>query len=142
MSVYFQFKKINDQATINQAKQFFREDIPKLERAAGKPVTQVLSSNGVISSSGTNYANNAQEQLLVNGVDATRELTIVATALSDCSKENQTLLKGKYIDELTYYQLSNLTGYGKTWISEHLRFALLDFAARYAGYGRDIQVYA
>lgn len=144
MSVLFKFEEpdYDEKATINKVKTFFQTDVPRLEDIARQSLLAALSSPKLDNVGSGGSRQNGVEQLMVNSVDAKRELNLIGLALNQCPEKYRNLIVDRYLKHLTIYETYNLHGYGYSRSRQgvYLPKALMWFAKYYARYGRDLRV--
>ena len=120
------FNTIDEPTTINNARFFFTDTIPKLENQAGHSLMQVtrMDLSGVKSSP----AGNSTERRIIKAIHAKRQLRAISEALNQCQAINQAAIRKKYF---------NYPGRKPT--PTRLNKALLEFALVYASKGFDLR---
>lgn len=139
MGVLFQFQPINEQATITNVRQFFKNDVKQLESLAGSSLNGLYHSpsfDGVPSHTNVNHT----ETQILKAIDAKKELGLIIQAMKDCLPQSRTILVSKYVNHLPMFKVAQLIGYSSTQTKTKQRTALLEFADHYATYGRDLKI--
>lgn len=90
------FKEIDRKATVNNVRELFEKDLPKLESMAG---TYLKSVNPSSTPSGGSYTNGALEQM-TRQVWAMDQLEKINSALLGMEIELQKLIKLRYFEHL------------------------------------------
>ena len=145
MSVLFQFKEpeIDEKATIINVRDFFTDDVPKLEEMAGRSLNSMLSSPKLdnVGTPGTHL--NSTEDLMISSVDAKRELRIIALVISQCTDNSRDILTWRYLKHLSLAQIYELYYMTHSTVWTHTNKACLEFANRYSHVdgGHDLRIY-
>lgn len=145
MSVLFQFKEpdIDEKATIINVRNFFTDDVPRLEEMAGQSLNAMLSSPKLdkVGTPGTHL--NSTEDLMISSVEAKRELRIIALVISQCTDSSREILTWRYLKHLSLVQIYELHYMTHNTVWTHTNKACLEFANRYShtGAGHDLRIY-
>lgn len=119
---------INEKTSIKRAREFFRDELPKLQQLSARRFSYPgVNLSGMPSKKGYN---DYSEQKQVVGVDAVGIIEDVEEIL-DIMGEAGNILKLKYIKGLGLYALCERLGYSRSYVCELTNKALLEFAIRF-----------
>lgn len=119
--------ELDHKATIKQVKRFFEKDFRTLQNMAHvsymdikSPTLNNLPNRGV--------ASNGIDSKMNNHMYAIEMLAEVKEALSGIKEDSRKFIEYRYFKQLTWYDITELTGYSRTQSNKLLNSALIEFA--------------
>lgn len=119
--------ELDQKATIKQVKRFFEKDFQTLQNMAHvsymdikSPTLNDLPNRGV--------ASNGIDSKMNNHMYAIEMLAEIKEALTGIRGNKRKFIEYRYFKCLTWYEIEELTGYGRTRGSEILNSGLIEFA--------------
>ena len=142
MGVLFDFKQddVDKTATLKQVRSFFTDDLVKLEDMAGQSVNFMLTGPSADLAGVRATNGNAIERQMINGVDARRELVLIADCLRQCKPKHQQIIKLRSFHDYSTTRAIIESGFSRSQFFDNLNSGLLEFARIYARHGRDLQI--
>lgn len=142
MGVLFNFEQdnVDKAATLKQVRAFFKDDLIKLENMAGQSVNFMLTGPSADLAGVRATNGNAIERQMINGVDARRELVLIADCLRQCKPKYREIIELRFFANYTTTRAIMESGFSRSQFFDNLNSGLLEFARIYAKHGRDLQI--
>ncbi|MCT1178720.1 RNA polymerase subunit sigma-70 [Pediococcus pentosaceus] len=119
--------ELDETKTIKKVKRFFEKEFPTLQNMAHVAFVDIKSP--VISGMPVSHgAGNSSETKVSMHAYAKDVLGKVVNACNGLDQKHRHILELRYFKKLTWYEIYQLTGYGKTRGNELLNEAFLQFA--------------
>jgi len=126
------FSKLNKRKTIQNVKEYFEKDFPRL-RARSHMNLSSLQSPQFDTIPNTGNTRNNQEDNVISSINA-QELVVVAyNVINKAPKIYKIILKNVYLLDQNNTVAMELTGYGASQYAKYKNRALLYFADAYQG---------
>ena len=123
--------ELDENKTIENTKRFFEKEFPTLQNMAH--IVYVDIKSPVISGMPASHsADNSVESKVTMHAYAKDILDKVIKACGGLDSKHRQILEMKYFKKLTWYEIGELTGYGRSRGSEILNEAFLQFAWAFA----------
>lgn len=121
------FPEINKKRTLENVSSFFKKDLPKLLLMSGRNLTD-LSSPKLSAAPGSSNFGNANEDKLINGIDAEAMVEAVYDSIHHCSHNSQIILIELFVKRKSWYEVKQMV-YSEQYKFSYLRRrAMFDFA--------------
>ncbi|USS86857.1 hypothetical protein M3M38_01990 [Fructilactobacillus cliffordii] len=138
MDLSFLDDEIDEQATCNKVRRFFKKQVPRLIRLSGLNLVS-LKSPELSSMPTSKPAGNTNEDRIVRKLEAQRIITAVVQAIRICGEPSNTILFGVYLQGLPNWQVEQQLGYGASRFYQLKNQSFLNFADAFAE--ADLHVY-
>lgn len=119
--------ELDHKATIKQVKRFFEKDFQTLQNMAHVSYMDIKSPT-LSDLPNKNVASNGIDSKINNHMYAIEMLAEIKEALTGIRKNKRRFIEYRYFKCLTWYEIEELTGYGRTRGSEILNSGLIEFA--------------
>ncbi len=121
------FPEINKKRTLENVSSFFKKDLPKLLLMSGRNLTD-LSSPKLSAAPGSSNFGNANEDKLINGIDAEAMVEATYDAIHHCSHTSQIILLELFVKRGSWQHVQSMV-YSEQYKFSYLRRqAMFDFA--------------
>ncbi|GEP18398.1 ArpU family phage packaging/lysis transcriptional regulator [Pediococcus pentosaceus] len=119
--------ELDHKATIKQVKRFFEKDFQTLQNMAHVSYMDIKSPT-LSDLPNKNVASNGIDSKINNHMYAIEMLAEIKEALTGIRENKRKFIEYRYFKCLTWYEIEELTGYGRTRGSEILNSGLIEFA--------------
>ncbi|MFA9353485.1 ArpU family phage packaging/lysis transcriptional regulator [Pediococcus pentosaceus] len=119
--------ELDHKATIKQVKRFFEKDFQTLQNMAHVSYMDIKSPT-LSDLPNKNVASNGIDSKINNHMCAIEMLAEIKEALTGIRENKRKFIEYRYFKCLTWYEIEELTGYGRTRGSEILNSGLIEFA--------------
>lgn len=119
--------ELDHKATIKQVKRFFEKDFQTLQNMAHVSYIDIKSPT-LSDLPNKNVASNGIDSKINNHMYAIEMLAEIKEALTGIRENKRKFIEYRYFKCLTWYEIEELTGYGRTRGSEILNSGLIEFA--------------
>lgn len=119
--------ELDHKATIKQVKRFFEKDFQTLQNMAHVSYMDIKSPT-LSDLPNKNVASNGIDSKINNHMYAIEMLAEIKEALTGIRENKRRFIEYRYFKCLTWYEIEELTGYGRTRGSEILNSGLIEFA--------------
>lgn len=121
------FPEINRKRTLENVSSYFKKDLPRLLLMSGRGLTD-LSSPKLSAAPGSSNFGNANEDKLINGIDAEAMVEATYDAIHHCSHTSQIILLELFVKRRSWQQVQSMV-YSEQYKFSYLRRqAMFDFA--------------
>ena len=121
------FPEINKKRTLENVSSFLKKDLPQLLLMSGRNLTD-LSSPKLSAAPGSSNFRNANEDKLINGIDAAAMVEAVYDAIHHCSHNSQIILIELFVKRKSWREVKQMV-YSEQYKFSYLRRqAMFDFA--------------
>lgn len=119
--------ELDHKATIKQVKRFFEKDFQTLQNMAHVSYMDIKSPT-LSDLPNKNVASNGIDSKINNHMYAIEMLAEIKEALTGIRENKRKFIEYRYFKCLTWYEIEELTGYGRARGSEILNSGLIEFA--------------
>ncbi|MBF7105060.1 RNA polymerase subunit sigma-70 [Pediococcus pentosaceus] len=119
--------ELDHKATIKQVKRFFEKDFQTLQNMAHVSYMDIKSPT-LNDLPNRSVASNGIDSKINNHMYAIEMLAEIKEALTGIRENKRKFIEYRYFKCLTWYEIEELTGYGRTRGSEILNSGLIEFA--------------
>lgn len=119
--------ELDHKATIKQAKRFFEKDFQTLQNMAHVSYMDIKSPT-LSNLPNKSVASNGIDSKMNNHMYAIERLAEIKEALTGIRENKRKFIEYRYFKCLTWYEIEELTGYGRTQGNSILNSALIEFA--------------
>ncbi|MFQ4155105.1 ArpU family phage packaging/lysis transcriptional regulator [Pediococcus pentosaceus] len=119
--------ELDHKATIKQVKRFFEKDFQTLQNMAHVSYMDIKSPT-LSDLPNKNVASNGIDSKINNHMYAIEMLAEIKEALTRIRENKRKFIEYRYFKCLTWYEIGELTGYGRARGSEILNSGLIEFA--------------
>lgn len=119
--------ELDHKATIKQVKRFFGKDFQTLQNMAHVSYMDIKSPT-LSDLPNKSVASNGIDGKMNNYMYAIEMLAEVKEALSGIKEDSRKFIEYRYFKQLTWYDITELTGYSRTQSNKLLNSALIEFA--------------
>ncbi|MCT1177968.1 ArpU family phage packaging/lysis transcriptional regulator [Pediococcus pentosaceus] len=119
--------ELDHKATIKQVKRFFGKDFQTLQNMAHVSYMDIKSPT-LSDLPNKSVASNGIDSKMNNHMYAIEMLAEVKEALSGIKEDSRKFIEYRYFKQLTWYDITELTGYSRTQSNKLLNSALIEFA--------------
>ncbi|USS85124.1 DUF1492 domain-containing protein [Fructilactobacillus myrtifloralis] len=138
MDLSFLDDEIDERATRNKVRRFFKKQVPRLVRLSGLDLAS-LKSPELSSMPTSKPVGNANEDRIVRTLEAQRLITAVVKAMQVCGEPSYTILFGVYVQGRQNWQVAQQLGYSTTRFYQLKNQAFLNFVDAFVE--ADLHVY-
>lgn len=131
--------ELDDKATIKKVRTFFEKDFPKLLNMAHISYLDVKSPMMSDVPKAITNENTIDNKMNWHNY-AIDVLNKVVKAFDGVDKKKRKFIEARYFNHLTWYEITDLTGYSRTQGSKILNDALIEFAWAFAD-NEDLRVF-
>nr|DAV67945.1 MAG TPA: transcriptional regulator [Caudoviricetes sp.] len=121
------FPEINKKRTLENVSSFFKKDLPKLLLMSGRNLTD-LSSPKLSAAPGSSNFGNANEDKLINGIDAEAMVEAVYDAIHHCSYNSEIILIELFVNRKSWGEVQRMVYSEQNKFSYLRRRAMFEFA--------------
>ncbi len=133
--------KLNEKATGNQVKDFFRREYPRIARLAGKNPTELKSTNIDDMPKAPQYGNHVEDNVIEFSNNQLEYLRVV-NAIKGCSMISQQIILYDLIQGYNVGWVSAALKYSPQRYNDLKKYAMNEFADTYEYWsGEDLHVY-
>ncbi|MCS8573800.1 hypothetical protein EFE17_01390 [Pediococcus pentosaceus] len=133
--------KLNEKATGNQVKDFFRREYPRIARLAGKNPTELKSTNIDDMPRAPQYGNHVEDNVIEFSNNQLEYLRVV-NAIKGCSMISQQIILYDLIQGYNVGWVSAALKYSPQRYNDLKKYAMNEFADTYEFWsGEDLHVY-
>lgn len=119
--------ELDHKATIKRVKRFFEKDFQTLQSMAHVSYMDIKSPT-LSNLPNKSVASNGNDSKMGNHMYALQMLAEVKEALTGIRENKRKFIEYRYFKCLTWYEIGELTGYGRTQGNSILNSALIEFA--------------
>lgn len=119
--------ELDHKATIKQVKRFFGKDFQTLQNMAHVSYMDIKSPT-LSDLPNKSVASNGIDSKMNSHMYAIEMLAEVKEALSGIKEDSRKFIEYRYFKQLTWYDITELTGYSRTQSNKLLNSALIEFA--------------
>ena len=121
------FPEINKKRTLENVSSFFKKDLPKLLLMSGRNLTD-LSSPKLSAAPGSSNFGNANEDKLINGIDAEAMVEAVYDAIHHCSHNSEIILIELFVNRKSWGEVQRMVYSEQNKFCYLRRRAMFEFA--------------
>lgn len=123
--------ELNKNQTIDNVREFFDREVPRIKVMAGRSYTDVKSPT-ISDMPGASVYGNSSDEKMSNHTQATVYMNELARAIASMPQQEREFMTLRYLHDLTWLEVEQRTGYSTSRGIQIIQSAFLYFADAYS----------